>query len=284
MQKSILILLGIIAGVVFIFFLVTVATVGARGSELSITGKSVGLVEVEGVISDAKQTVSEIREFTKESNVPVILLRVNSPGGAVAPSQEIYEALRRAQAKGKKIVVSMGTLAASGGYFISAPADVIVANPSTITGSIGVIMEFPNVEGLFKKLGLGVEVVKSREFKDIGSPYRPMTPEEKGMLKDLILDVYDQFTTVVAEGRKLPMDSVLKIADGRVVSGRQAKALGLVDSLGTYDDAVRIAGHLAGITGEPKVVHQPKPFRLRDFLTDEIGNRLTMPKLEYRFQ
>jgi protease-4 len=284
MKQSGWIILGVIVGVVFIFLFGLIMLSGLRDSEASISGKSIGLVQVEGVIADSRRAVREIRRFSKEPNVPVILLEVNSPGGVVTPSQEIYAELKRAQEKRKKLVVSMGTVAASGGYYISAPADVIVANPSTITGSIGVIMEFPNVEGLFKKLGIGVEVVKSKEFKDIGSPYREMKPEEKALLKDMILDVYDQFVSVVVEDRKLPRDSVEKLADGRVFTGRQAKALGLVDSLGNLQDAIRIAGELAGIKGEPKVVRLPKPFRLSDFITEDLGSRLAMPRLEYLFR
>jgi len=275
---------GIAVGVAFLLFASLMMVNALRDSGPLIAGKSVGLVEVEGVISDSRRIVREIRRLSKEPDIPVILLSVNSPGGVVTPSHEIYSELKQAKARGKKLVVSMGTLAASGGYYISSPADCIVANPSTITGSIGVIMEFPQMEGLFKKLGISVEVVKSRELKDIGSPYRPMKPEEKELLRDMVLDVYDQFVGVVAEGRRLPKDSVEKMADGRIFSGRQAQKLGLVDSLGTLQDAIRIAGNLAGIKGEPKVVRLPRPFRLRDFLSEDVGSRLFMPRLEYVFR
>jgi protease-4 len=284
MSKNGLITLGIVVGIAFVIFFAVISFGQWRDSDTFIGGKAIGLIEVEGVIADSRRVVEEIQRFEKEPDIPVILLHVDSPGGAVAPSQEIYSELKRAKAKGKKIVVSMGTLAASGGYLISLPADVIVANPSTITGSIGVIMEFPNIEGLMQKLGVSVEVVKSKEFKDIGSPYRAMLPEEKDLLKDMVLDVYDQFVSVVVEDRKLPRDSVEQIADGRVFSGRQAQKLGLVDSLGTFEDAKRIAGNLAGISGEPKIVRQTRPFSLIDFLTGDVGSRLLMPKLEYIFR
>jgi protease-4 len=285
MQKSTpWIIFGVLAGVIFLVLLSVLLAVGARGSGNLAAGKSVGLIEVEGVITDSRRVVRSIRRFVKEPDVPVILLRVDSPGGTVTPSQEIYAELKRAKAKGKKLVVSMGTVAASGGYYISAPADVIVANPSTMTGSIGVIMELPNVEGLLKKLGLSVEVVKSREFKDIGSPYRPMKPEERELLKGVILDVYDQFVSAVAEDRNLPRDSVERLADGRIFTGRQAKEIGLVDSLGTYEDAVLIAGELAGIKGEPRIVRLPKTFRLWEFVFEDLGGRFLMPKLEYLFR
>jgi protease-4 len=280
-MKSPWVIIGVIVGALFLVFMVVLFAVGLRGEGTGITGKSVGLVEVLGVITDARATVREIRYLVKQSDVPVILLHVDSPGGIVTPSQEIYSELKRARAKGKKLVVSMGTVAASGGYYISALADVIVANPGTTTGSIGVKLELPNVEGLLKKLGVSVDVVKSSEFKDIGSPYRPMLPEEKQLMQGTIMDVYDQFVSVVAEGRNLSKDSVLKLADGRVLSGRQAQACGLVDSLGTLNDAMAIAGEMAGLGSEPRIARAPKPFRLRDFVMEDVIARFLMPRLSY---
>lgn len=284
MSRTLWITLGLSAAVILTVLSVLLGSSCAGDSGSAFRGEAVGVIEVEGIISDARATVREIRRFTKEKGIPAILLRVNSPGGIVEPAQEIYTELKRAKAEGKKIVVSMGALAASGGYLIATPADVIVAGPGTMTGSIGVIMTFPNVEGLFRKLGLGVEVIKSKEFKDIGSPYRPMKPEERVMLKDMVLDVYDQFVTAVAEDRALARESVEKLADGRIFSGRQAKQAGLVDTLGTYEDALRIAGKLAGITGEPRVVRLPRPFRLRDLLREEITSRLFSPQLLFLFR
>lgn len=280
-MKSPWVIVGVVVGALFLVFIVVLFAVGLNGGGAGITGKGVGLVEVLGVITDSRTTVREIRYLANDPDVPVILLHVDSPGGVVTPSQEIYSELKQAKAKGKKLVVSMGTLAASGGYYISAPADVIVANPGTTTGSIGVKLELPNIEGLLKKLGVSVDVVKSSDYKDIGSPYRPMLPEEKDLLKGTILDVYDQFVSVVAEDRNLPKDSVLKLADGRIFTGRQAKACGLVDTLGTLNDAVAIAGGLAGLGPEPRIVHAPRPFRLSDFVAEDVVNRFLMPRLSY---
>jgi protease-4 len=280
-MKSPWVIIGVVVGALFLVFIVVLFAVGLSGGGTGITGKAVGLVEVLGVITDSRTTVREIQYLANDADVPVILLHVDSPGGVVTPSQEIYSELKRAKAKGKKLVVSMGTLAASGGYYISAPADVIVANPGTTTGSIGVKLELPNIEGLLKKLGVSVDVVKSSDYKDIGSPYRPMLPEEKDLLKGTILDVYDQFVSAVAEDRKLPKDSVLKLADGRILTGRQAKECGLVDTLGTLNDAVAIAGGLAGLGPEPRIVRAPKPFRLRDFVVEDVVNRFLMPRLSY---
>lgn len=180
----------------------------------------------------------KLRKFEGEKNVKAILLRINSPGGTVGMSQEVYDAVNAVRAKGKPVVVSMGDVTASGGYYIAAAADKIFANPGTLTGSIGVIMHLMNWAETEKKIGLQPSVIKSGAFKDIGSADRPMTPEEKALLQNIIMDSYDQFVTAVAEGRKLDKEAVKKLADGRVYSGRQAKAVHLVDELGGYDDAL----------------------------------------------
>jgi protease-4 len=175
----------------------------------------------------------------------------------VGPSQEIYEEVRKLAAR-KKVVVSMGSLAASGGYYIAAPASVIYANPGTITASIGVLIKFSNLEGLFGKLGVSSTTIKTGAFKDAGAPDRPLSPEDRAMFQSLIDSTHEQFVKAVAEGRKLPVDEVRKIADGRVLSGEQAKVLKLVDKLGNLPDAVEEAGRLAGISGEPSIILPPK--------------------------
>jgi protease-4 len=173
-----------------------------------------------------------------DKNVKAILLRINSPGGTVGMSQEVTSALNELRAKGKPVVVSMGDVTASGGYYIASAADHIFANPGTLTGSIGVIMHLMNWQETEKKIGLQPAVVKSGTFKDIGSPDRPMTPEEKQLLQNIIMDSYDQFVTAVANGRHLDKEQVKKLADGRIYSGRQAKDAHLVDELGGYEDAL----------------------------------------------
>ncbi|HNB17890.1 MAG TPA: signal peptide peptidase SppA [Candidatus Obscuribacter sp.] len=188
----------------------------------------------------ATETLKDLRKAIKNDKVKGVLLRVNSPGGTVPTSQEIYEAVKELKKKNKIVVVSMGDMAASGGYYVSCAADKIVANPGTLTGSIGVIMNLMNFKALADKVGIEPEVVKSGLFKDIASPYHKMTKEERQILTDLIMDSYDQFTQVVAEGRALPIEEVKRIADGRIYSGRQAKAIKLVDELGTYSDALAL--------------------------------------------
>jgi protease-4 len=189
--------------------------------------------------SDSASFVEKaLRKAIADAHVKGVLLRINSPGGTVPTSQEINDELASLRSKNKPVVASMADVAASGGYYIACGADKIVAQPGTLTGSIGVIFNSVNLKILADKVGVQPQVVKSGLFKDIGSPFRPFTPEEKEILKGLIDDSYDQFVQVVAKGRNLPVDTVKKIADGRVYSGRQAFKLGLVDQLGGYDTAM----------------------------------------------
>lgn len=222
-----------------------------------VSGPGIGLVEVKGMIVDSSEPIRQLRHFAKKDSVKAVVLRIDSPGGVVGPSQEIYEEVRKLAAK-KKVVVSMGSLAASGGYYIAAPASVIYANPGTITASIGVLIKFSNLEGLFGKLGVSSTTIKTGSFKDAGAPERPLSPEDRAMFQSLIDSTHEQFVKAVAEGRKLSVDEVRRIADGRVLSGEQAKALKLVDKLGNLPDAVEEAGRLAGISGEPSIILPPK--------------------------
>jgi protease-4 len=193
----------------------------------------------------------------KKDEIKAVVLRVDSPGGVVAPSQEIYEEVKKFAAK-KKIIVSMGSLAASGGYYISAPATLIYANPGTITASIGVIIKLSNIEALMDKIGIKATVIKTGKFKDSGSPARALTEEDRAMFQSVIDSTHSQFIKAVATGRKLPEEEVRKIADGRVLSGEQALAVKLVDRLGTLQDAIEEAGKQAGIKGEPEILLPPK--------------------------
>ncbi|RJP23519.1 MAG: signal peptide peptidase SppA [Candidatus Abyssobacteria bacterium SURF_5] len=253
-------------------------------------GESVALLEVEGPIFDGEETLTQLKEYIENPAAKAIVVRVNSPGGAVAPSQEIYEGLKRAKAQGKKVVVSMGSVAASGGYYIACAADEIYANPGTITGSIGVIAEFPNIQGLMEKIGIKFDIIKTGQFKDTGSVFRSMTPEEEDLIQKMLMDVYDQFVEAVAEGRNMPVEQVRQYADGRVFSGRQALEYGFVDALGTQYDAVMRAASLAGIEGEPQIIRKHKrrfPFgefvenMLQLYLPASQGMR---PPVQYLFR
>ncbi|MBI4727489.1 signal peptide peptidase SppA [candidate division TA06 bacterium] len=238
-------------------------------------GKYVGIVEVNGAIISSDETVNIIKKYRDNSAIKAIVLRIQSPGGGVAASQEIYQALKKT-AETKPVVCSMGEVAASGGYYIACACDTIVANPGTLTGSIGVIMEFMVAEELIKKVGLKFEVLKAGQNKDLGSPFRQMTPEERALLQGMIDDVHSQFIEAVAEGRKLSPDSVKLFADGRVFSGRQALALRLVDKMGTLEDAITVAAGMAGLKEKPKIFRERKKRpTLLDLLirgVDEISN------------
>jgi protease-4 len=233
------------------------------------SGEKIAIIEVKGVILDPQPTIEKIVQFRKNRNVKAIVVRIDSPGGAVGPAQEIYGEIKKAQRE-KKVLVSVGSMAASGGYYIACAADKIFANPGSITGSIGVIIESMNVEDLLRKVGVQSMVVKSGKHKDIGSPFRAMTEEEKKLLQSVLDNVHDQFIQAVSEGRRLPVEKVRQLADGRIFSGEQGKALGLVDELGDLEDTIASAAKMAGIQGEPEVIYPEKRrFSLLDFLLHE---------------
>ena len=264
----------LVIGAVFVSFvlmIIVIASLVGNSTSLPI-GHRVGVIQVVGPIVASDQTVREIVDFRKDSSIDAVVLRVDSPGGGVGPSQEIYKEVERLAAV-KPVVVSMGSVAASGGYYVAAPADRIVANPGTITGSIGVIMGFTNYEELLEKIGLKNSVVKSGEHKDIGSPVRPMTDEDRAILQGLIDDVHRQFIEAIAHGREMEIETVRPLADGRIFSGQQAKELGLVDELGNFQDAVTLAASLADIDGEPKLVYPPKekPDFIEYFMQEAVG-------------
>ncbi len=220
-------------------------------------GEKIGLIRIEGTITRSGEVISSLKQFADDPSIKAIVLRIDSPGGGVGPSQEIYEEVKKAAAK-KDIVVSMGSLAASGGYYISVAATKIFANPGTITGSIGVIMEVPNVQGLLSKIGVKAEIIKSGKNKDIGSLFKSLTPEQRRILQGTLDNVHEQFIEAVAAGRKMPVDVVRKLADGRIFTGQQAKALGLVDQLGDLEDAINAAKTMAGIKGRPVIVEKKR--------------------------
>jgi protease-4 len=256
--------------VVLAAFFVLLVVISRMDSFSLARGEKVAVIPVSGLISDSESVIDSLKRFGKDNSVKAVVLRINSPGGGVAPSQEIYEEVRKLNAR-KPVLTSMGALAASGGYYIAAATRKVYANPGTMTGSIGVIMPFMNVKDLVEKIGLKGMTVKSGQFKDIGSPLRDMTPQEQALLQGVVDNVHRQFVNAVAEGRGLPRDEVMKIADGRIFTGEQAKALGLVDALGNLEDAVADAARMGKISGEPKVVTPPKSkISLLDLLREEM--------------
>jgi protease-4 len=248
----------------------------ARNTQWTFSTRgSVAVVELEGPIFDVRNQLQQLKNYADNSSVKAIVIRINSPGGAVAPAQELFEEVKKARRKGKKVVVSMGSVAASGGYYVACAADEIYANPGTITGSIGVIAEFPNIEGLMEKVGIRFETIKTGIYKDTGSAFRPMTEEEHKLVYDMLMDVYDQFVEAVAESRGMPIEDVKKYADGRVLSGRQARQYGFVDALGTQSDAIERAAKLAGIKGKPRILRKHKRrFPFGQYAEETLGQFL----------
>ena len=230
--------------------------------------EKIALVEVSGAIMDSKEIVRQLSKYRRDDDIKAIILRIDSPGGAVAPSQEIYDEVLRIRADNKKIYASMGSLAASGGYYIAVAADRIFANPGTLTGSIGVIMAFSNAEKLMQKIGLEPQVVKSGKYKDVGSPTRKMTAEERLYLKRVVRDVHQQFIDAVAQGRNITTQEASKLADGRVFTGRQALKLNMVDEMGGLEDVIAELGKTVGIEGRPKVVWEAPPKGLFEWLME----------------
>lgn len=243
-----------------------------EGQEIFSSSGKIGVVEIKGVISTADDTIRQLTEFRKDRQIRAIILRIDSPGGAVGASQEIFTEVKRTNQL-KPVVASMGSVAASGGYYAALGARKILASPGTLTGSIGVIVKFPNLTDIFAKIGYHTETIKSGKLKDIGAMNRPMTAEEKVLLQDIIDNVQNQFIEAVAEGRKLPRAQVEKLADGRIFSGEQALRSGLIDQFGNFNDAVIEASKLAGMKNElpPLVYISTKDFSLLRLLLGTNG-------------
>ena len=263
----------------YLFFLLICATIAAVTTLgvttlLMVSGKSadfefgdkVGVVEITGIIVDSRDAIDQIKQLREEDSIKAIVVRIDSPGGAVAPSQEIYREIRKTVPL-KKVVASMGSVAASGGYYIAAAADGIIASPGTITGSIGVIMAYTNYRALLDKIGLVPVVVKSGTYKDTGSPVRKMTETERKFLEDFTVKIHRQFIKDIVDGRRMDPEKVEALADGRIYTGEESKALGLVDRLGNIEDAIEWAGRMGGIEGNVSAVYVGEDqFSLLDYL------------------
>jgi protease IV len=279
----------LITTLVVLFFLGLsgiVLTFLGKGSLFS-TQEAVGVVEIKGLLTDSATTIKQLDHYRDDDNIKAIVLRINSPGGAVGPAQEILREVEKVRAK-KKIVASLGTVAASGGYYIASGANLIMANRGTTTGSIGVIMQFANLEGLIKKVGLDFFNLKAGQYKDVGSPFRAMTPEDKAYLQGLLDNIYNQFLSDVARNRKIPLARMKTLAEGRIYTGEEAKQAGLVDEFGNLQDAIDKAGRLGGIKGKVKAVYPEKEGSslLRLLLgqkTEEALSQLALPYPEPAF-
>lgn len=272
----------IILGVLFvgmwggITFIISSLTRPSQPEKIFGKREGVGVIEVKGVITTSEATIADLTAFRENNAVKAIVLRIDSPGGAVGASQELYEEVRRTNQK-KPVIASMGSVAASGGYYAALGAEKIIASRGTLTGSIGVILKFANLKELFDKIGYKSEVVKSGKLKDIGSPDRPLTDAERELLQALIDNVYGQFVQAVADSRKLPEEKVRALADGRIFSGEQAKDAGLIDEFGNFTDAVTLAAELGGLDKEepPYLIYPQKDeFSLLTLLTGDTSQTL----------
>ena len=249
-------------GILFIFMLVVFCGTffyayfsGGDSRVLSLfSGDVVGVLQIEGAIDDPRTTLTELRRFRQTPWIKAVVVRIDSPGGAVAPTQEIFEEILRTR-KNKPCIASMGSVAASGGYYIASACDKILANPGTMTGSIGVIMQLGNIEELMKKVGVKGINIKSGANKDIGSPFQPLSQEGRDILQSVVDNVHGQFVSAVAKGRGMDEARVRKLADGRIYSGAQAKELGLIDEFGTLEDAIALAAKRVGLDEEPAVYY-----------------------------
>ncbi len=301
MAKARDIIIGVVIGGSFLLFfgmIIAFVTLGRGGSGdgLPSFGKKVAIINIYGVIESSTDIVRQLDRWADDNSVQAILLHINSPGGGVTPSQEIYEKILKVKAETKKpIVASMSSVCASGGYYIACAADQIVANQGSITGSIGVIFQYPVIEEMFNKVGIKYQTIKSGRRKDVGSPFRAPTEADSTMLQAVVDDTYDQFVQAIVDNRDMGRDEVVSLADGSVYSGRQAYRLGLVDSLGTFEDALDIAGELCGLGKDPDSVREVP--RRRTSLWDLVegllnldlsgllarGDNLIYPQLRYIF-
>jgi len=280
----------VLAGLFLVYFVSLVFMV-PEDETLGTSGERVAMIELTEPILDSQNIVRQFKKYRENRGVRAIVFRVDSPGGGVSASQEIYEEVKKTRNSGKPVVVSMGSVAASGGYYVSCGASKIVANPGTLTGSIGVIFQFLHFNELMNKIGIDASTFKTGKYKDIGSPFRKTTEDEKKFFDQLLGDVYNQFVDVVAKERKMDRKRVVQYADGRVFTGRQAFEYGFVDTLGTLEDAITIAAKLGDISGKPKVVKERK---VRTWLERLMGEAVTeiaglkkelfnQPILQYKF-
>ena len=255
-----------------IFSLILIYNFSSDDDELiySTGNGTVAIVEVNDAIIESTEIIRQIKKYRKNNSIRGIVLRVNSPGGGVAASQEIYEEIKKTRESGIPIVVSMGSVAASGGYYISLGANVIMANPGTMTGSIGVIMEFTQYNKLMDKIGVSQTTIKSGKFKDAGSPYRQITKEENLKFQSMLDDVYNQFVETVVKERKMEKSKAINLADGSVYTGRQAYENKLIDTLGTFENAIELVAKLGGINGEPSVLIERKKENIVDMIFSKI--------------
>jgi protease-4 len=256
-RKGLLTILLVFGFLFSVFFLFVLLVVGSGSRDFDAHQVGIGVVEVNGAIMESKTAVEQIESFERSENIKGIIVRINSPGGAVSPSQEIHRAVLRARDK-KKVVVSMGSLAASGGYYIACAGDRIFANPGTVTGSIGVVTQLTNFSELADLAKIRVHTVTSGDYKDSGNPFRAFSEEDEAFFKQMVMNIHEQFVRDISKSRDLKIDEVRELADGRIYTGEQAKDNGLVDELGGLRDAVDYLAKEVGLGTDPDLIY-PKP-------------------------
>jgi protease-4 len=288
-------IIGVLAILTLGFILLLMAFINVPSGRLetfvSGSGEKIAVVELKGVIASSDDFVRQVKKYREDRSIKGILLRIDSPGGAVVPSQEMYEEVKKTRDGGKPVVVSMGSLAASGGYYVACGASKLVANRGSLTGSVGVISEILQLHEALNKLGIDVKTIKSGRMKDAGSSTRKMTEQDELYFQQLMDDVHRQFIDVVRVERKMTKEQAKSLADGRVFTGEQAVANGLADTLGTYEDAIALAAELAGIKGQPSLVREVRRRSVWDGLLGGVGESvkdlkqevLDRPILSYRF-
>ncbi len=286
----------VITGVVFIFLLMMFLAIWGvtrqQNSSFISMGDRVAIIEIDGVIDSSDDIVRQLKKYDEDNSVSAIVLHIDSPGGGVAPSQEIYNQILKTRENGTYVVASLSSVAASGGYYIACAADTIFANAGSLTGSIGVIFSYLTFEGLMDKVGVEYEVVKAGELKDVGNYSREMTQKEREMLQAALDDVHNQFILAVSIGRNMDIEQVEDLADGSIFTGNQALELGLVDKIGGFEDAVSLAGQMAGLGEKPKVIREyPRRRTVLDYLAEQVSklagvnlSEKAWPKWEYIYK
>lgn len=297
---GILVIVMLFVGFSIIIFATALVKTGDKGFDYEEvrSGKGkIAIVELDFTIIDSKPIVRQFKKYREDKSIKAIVLHVNSPGGGVAASQEMYEEVKKTRDAGIPVIVSFGSIAASGGYYVACGGSLIVSNPGTLTGSIGVIISLMNFKELTDKIGIKDFTIKSGELKDAGNPMKEINEKDRAYFQDIVDDSYEQFLDVVSKERKIEKDEVRKLASGRVYTGRQAKDIRLVDSLGTLEDAIRIAGVMAKIDGEPAIVKEKGKRNIFDYIIENMTNNeikvlkedvynefLNKPVLQYKFE
>ena len=274
---------------IFAFFFAASFMGGLMEGRWKNTDSKIALVHINGLLMDSSRTVRQLSKYRRDPKIKGVIVRIDSPGGSVGPSQEIYDEIHKIREAKKIVYASLGSVAASGGYYIACAADYILANPGTLTGSIGVIMAFNNLEELAKKIGVAPAVIKSGEFKDSGSPLRPLESKERKLLQNVVDDVHGQFVQAVSSSRNLSEEEVRLFADGRIMTGRQALKFKLIDEFGGLEKTIEVMGKKMGIIGYPSILEEKEEVPFIDWLMKSVVSKnlrqsfshTTVPRLQY---